>query len=500
MYGVNMYAQVRIDCLVEGLSMRQASQKYGVDRRTIKKMLGNAIYKGYCRTKEVKRPRIEGFTEFINDIIEKDKTSPKKQRHTIQRIYDRLRQEKGYQGCYNTVWNYLKEKRRIHKEMYVPLVHEAGEAQVDFGEAIAILGGEEVKIHFFVMDLPYSDAFYVKAYKSENTEAFCDGHVSSFNFFNGVPSNILYDNTRIAVTRILGEERQRTAMFSQLQSYYLFKDLFARVGRGNEKGNVENLVGFVRRNFMVPIPEFKNIELLNEYLEECCKKRQIVNGSIKEKLIEEQKVFLKLPDKPFLACNIQAGKVSSESLVRYQNNDYSVPVAYGYHNVLIKGYVDKVVICYKDKEIASHKRYYGKGKDIYNPLHYLPLIERKIRSFAQAAPLKNWELPSCFSTLRDKLESKYGKQGTRYYIQILRFLEDFQMNVVIQAVQYGLKHSLLDPISIKHLILQQIDKRPAPLDKKDYPAILAVECPKPDLSIYNDLITRRLPCLKAMYY
>ena len=487
MYGVNMHAQVRRDCLVEGLSLRKASKKYGADRRTIKKMVGSAIYKGYCRMKAIKRPKIGAFEDFINEIIEEDKKSPKKQRHTIKRIYDRLKAEKGYVGCYNTVRNYVGERRRIYKEMYVPLTHEAGTAQVDFGEAIAILGGRREKIHFFVMDLCYSDGCYVKAYIRENTEAFCDGHVNAFKFFGGAPDKILYDNSKIAIAKILGQERKKTRVFTELQSYYLFKDEFANVGKGNEKGKVENLVGYARRNFMVPLPKFDDIEELNRYLEECCKRRQEAKQD--ERLQEDKKAFLKLPDEPFLACSIQAGKVNSESLVRYQNNDYSVPVAYGYYNILIKGYVDKVVIYYKTREIASHKRHYGRGETVYNPLHYLPLIERKIRSFTQAAPLKGWDLPNCFNVLRDKLESKYdNKQGRRLYIQVLRLLEDFNINAVSQAVEYGLKHSLLDPVSIKHLILQQIDKRPAPL--KVCPNILTVKNVKPDLSLYNDLIKR----------
>ena len=124
------------------------------------------------------------------------------------------------------------------------------------------------------MSLPHSDACFVKAYPGETTEAFCDGHVSGFSFFGGVPRSILYDNTRIAVARILGDgKRQRTRVFSELRSHYLFEDRFGRPGKGNDKGKVEGIVGYCRRNFLVPMPRFRNFDDLNTHLEACCAKR-----------------------------------------------------------------------------------------------------------------------------------------------------------------------------------------------------------------------------------
>ena len=132
-----------------------------------------------------------------------------------------------------------------------------------------MIGGVKRKVHFFAMDLPHSDACFVKAYPGETTEAFCDGHVSAFAFFGGVPISILYDNTKIAVARILGDgTRQRTRVFSELQSHYLFQDRFGRPGKGNDKGKVEGLIGYVRRNFLVPLPRFESFEALNAWLEE----------------------------------------------------------------------------------------------------------------------------------------------------------------------------------------------------------------------------------------
>ena len=138
--------------------------------------------------------------------------------------------------------------------MFVPLSHPPGEAQFDFGYATVEIAGRRRKAAFAVMSLPYSDAFHVSAYPRECTETFQAAHVAAFSFFGGVPTRTSYDNTTIAVRKVIGRERELTREFLRLQSHYLFAHRFCRVGRGNEKGHVEGLVGYGRRNFMVPVP------------------------------------------------------------------------------------------------------------------------------------------------------------------------------------------------------------------------------------------------------
>ena len=170
--------------------------------------------------------------------------------------------------------DYVLSRRLRHREVYVPLRHDPGHAQVDFGEALAEIAGVEGKIHFFAMDLPHSDASFVQAYPAETAEAFCDGHNGAFAFFGKVPRSILYDNSKLAVARILGDGgRQRTRVFSELQSHYVFDDRFGRPGKGNDKGKVEGLIGWVRRNLLVPVPRAVTLTALNEQLLEGCRRR-----------------------------------------------------------------------------------------------------------------------------------------------------------------------------------------------------------------------------------
>ena len=274
MFYVEMYFRVRRACLVEGMSVREASRVFDLHRDTVRKMLDNATPQGYTRQSPPRQPKLEPYTGVIDAILEADGRVPRKQRHTAKRIFERLRDEYGFDGQHTIVKDYVREHRRRVREMFVPLSHAPGHAQCDFGEALAVIAGVERKVHYFVLDLPHSDGCFVKAYPGETTEAFLDGHVSAFAFLGGSPQSILYDNTKLAVAKILGHgRRKRTRAFTELQSHYLFEDRFGRPGKGNDKGNVEGMVGYARRNFLVPIPAVESFQALNAHLEGRCLER-----------------------------------------------------------------------------------------------------------------------------------------------------------------------------------------------------------------------------------
>ena len=225
MYRVEVYLRVRRAVMVEGMSIREAAREFGLHRDTVRKMLTYSVPPGYRRQSAPRRPKLQPYTGVIDQILEKDHSVPKKQRHTAKRIFERLRDEYGFGGGYTTVKDYVREHRRQTKEMFVPLSHAPGHAQCDFGEALVVIGGVERKAHYLILDLPHSDGCFIKAYPAETTGAFLDGHVSAFAFLGGVLQSILYDNTKLAVARILGDgRRKRTRAFTELQSHYLFED------------------------------------------------------------------------------------------------------------------------------------------------------------------------------------------------------------------------------------------------------------------------------------
>ncbi len=429
---MELYAEVRRSVYVEGLSARAAARRFGLARETVRKMLRYRLPPGYRRKKPIRCPKLDAFTGVIDQILRDDQHRPKKQRHTANRICERLREEHAFTGGYTIVKAYVREKKLGGQEMFIPLAHPPGAAQADFGEALVVIAGVERKAHYLVLDLPHSDDAFVKAFPAETTEAFCDGHNAAFRYFGGVPRRIVYDNTKLAVARILGDgTRQRTQVFSELQSHYLFDDRFGRPEKGNDKGKVEGLVGYARRNFFVPVPRFASWDALNADLERQCRARRGRRlrrhaETIGERFERDRHALLPLPPVPYDACDTRTTRVTSLSLVRYRRNDYSVPTAYGHREVLVKGYVDEVVIVCGSDAIARHCRSYEREALIFDPLHYLALLERKTGALDQAAPLAGWALPEEFLRLRRLLETRLGKAGTREYVQVLRLLEDFQ--------------------------------------------------------------------------
>lgn len=481
MYGLEIYHRVRRAVLRDGMSERAAAAAFGVDRGTISKMLMFSEPPGYRLTSRRPRSRMDEHADFVDQILITDRDVPKKQRHTIKRIFERLRDERGFEGGYTTVRDHVRPRRQHLKEAFVPLTHPAGHAQADFGEATVVLGGAERKIRFFVMSLPQSDAVFVKTYHAETAEAFCDGHVEAFAFFGGVPLSILYDNTKLAVAQILGDgTRKRSRMFEALQSHYLFEDRFGRPGRGNDKGKVEGMVGFARRTFMVPIPSAPDIEALNAMLEERCRERlsAVLRGaegaSIGARLGTDRAAFMHSPTPPFDACHKRPGRASSLSLVRYKNTDYSVPIVCAHRDVMIKAYVDEIVIEAGAEEIARHKRSYEAEDFVFDPLHYLDLLERKVGALDQAAPLQGWELGEEFDRLRRLLEARLSQRnrraaGKREFVQVLQLFKVFPEPVVRSAVREALELEAISADAVKHLVLCRIERRPSRLDLKDYP-------------------------------
>jgi len=183
-------------------------------------MLQYAVPPGYQRQQPTRKPKLGPWLGVIDAILEADKQRPSKQRHSAKRIFERLREEHGFTGGYTIVKDYVRSAELRSREMFISLTHAPGEAQVDFGEAPVVIAGVEQKAHYLAMDLQHSDDCFVAAFPTETTEAFLEGHVRAFAYFGGVPTRIRYDNTKIAVARILGgERRQRTRAFSELESY-----------------------------------------------------------------------------------------------------------------------------------------------------------------------------------------------------------------------------------------------------------------------------------------
>ena len=320
---MDQWIEIRQRVLREEVSKRQILRETGMHWKTLKKILNNASPPGYRRTKPTCKGKIGPYLGRIRQILNQDKDAPKKQRHTAKLIWFRLKLE-GFDGGYTAVKDAVRQLKETSQEVFMPLVHTPGEAQVDFGEAAVKMAGVLRKVKFFVMVLPHSDAFFLKTYERECTETFWDGHVEAFKFFGRIPSRISYDNSKIAISSIIGSGRKITDGFKQLVSHYLFKYHFCNVARPNEKGVVEGVVKYSRLNFLVPVPQVKDFDELNQYLLTRCRedmdRRLRGHSAIKRELLEEDRYAMQpLPAAPFEACKTVATKVNSQLLVRFDH-------------------------------------------------------------------------------------------------------------------------------------------------------------------------------------
>ena len=224
----------------------------------------------------------------------------------------------------------------------------------------------------------------------------------------------------------------------------------------------------------MPVPSFESFDALNDHLERRCLERMDArlrgnDETIGQRMERDLDALLPLPSVPYDDCERQACRVSSLSLVRYLTNHYSVPVAYGHQDVLVRGYVDQVVISCGPETIARHPRSYQRDDFVYDPIHYLPLLERKTGALNQAAPLQGWELHEEFGTLRRLLESRMGRRGKREFVQVLRLLETFSQQEVAATVKNALRPGALSFDAVRHLALCRLEGRPPRLDLDLYP-------------------------------
>jgi len=490
---MHIWTEIRRLVLTEKRSKRAVCKDFSIHWKTLNKILNHTEPPGYRQRQPRERPKLDPFLPFIQETLEQDKTAPRKQRHTIKRIFDRLRAEHGYTGGITVVGEVVRQWRLTTAEVFLPLSHKPGEAQFDFGEAEVVLQGKPTKVAYFVMSLPYSDAFFVQVFPRECTETFQEGHRRAFEYFGGVPHRISYDNSRIAVAKFLGKRGDTpTREFLRLQSHYLFEYHFCLVRRPMEKGHTENLIGFARRNFLVPVPKTESLEALNAELVQRCREdlERRVRGQPANKatlLAEEQAALLPLPKSAFEARRIEPAQANSLSLVRFDSNDYSVPTQYAHQKVIAIGGIEDVRLVVSDKLVAKHRRDWAKEQVHYNPVHYLALLERKPGGLDFAQPLENWGLPECFALLRRRLEADGGSYGRREFIKTLRLLETIPLTALTPAIERALEIDVLAVDAIRLLVQQGLEVPTKWFRLDNHPHLQSHSIPPPKLLPYSEL-------------
>ncbi len=491
------WAEIRRRVLVEGLSKRAACRHYDLHWSTLQKILSCDQPPGYQQAGPRVKPKLGSFLELIHQILEADRSAPPKQRHTAARIYHRLRTEFGYGGGPSGVRAAVRAWRQHNAQVFVPIEHGPEEAQADFGHAEVVIAGRPLKAALFVMTLPFSDALFCCLFPRECTESFLQGHVRAFAFFGGVPRRISYDNTRIAVAKIIQRRGSiMTEAFARLKTYYLFDSHFCLVRRPNEKGHVENLVGYARRNFLVPVPvadEFCSlnevlIQRCHENLNRCASGHSATNA---QRLQRQLPALLCLPANPLDPARVVATRANSLSLVRFDTNDYSVPVRYAHQRVTLRAGIEKVRIECDGQVIAEHRRAWGRHETVFHWVHYLRLLEHKPGALDYARPLQGLNWPDCFRVLRRRLEEADPHKGTLEFIRVLLFHEDYSGEELTVAVQAALHLPTIKAADIRVLLERGREAPASLLNLESRPQLQAIRVRQPDLREYGELLGQR---------
>ncbi|MDA8441990.1 MAG: IS21 family transposase [Peptococcaceae bacterium] len=464
---VDIYEKIRYLHEHEGKSQRAISTLLGISRNTVKK---------YCEGSQVPWERqgtsgrqrymvTDEIMDFIKSCLETDELENiKKQKHTAKRIYDRLVQEKGFKGGESTIREIVAKLKDKQPKVFVPLAYDPGEAiQIDWGEATVYLSGKKMKVNLFCMRECYSADMFCKAFYRQNEESFLEGQISGFDYFEGAPKRLIFDNAKVAVKEGFGVHAKPQDRYKALAAHYAFQCKFCNIAAGHEKSLVEGLVGWVRRNILVPIPRVETIDELNaEILRRCLKYREHrIAGrdqTVGEMALTTRVRLTKLPRYRFDPSKSITQRVSDFSTVRFDYNHYSVPVKYADKEVSIKGYGNEVVMIYRNSEIARYPRCYERGQTKYRLEHYIDLIEKRPRSVFNAKPVKN-------NLSTQLLEIGRRLSGPREMVKLLRLCVDYGEDKILATVNALNTPELsveqirahLTPISIPERITPEID-------------------------------------------
>jgi len=500
---VELFEQIRREYEHGAGTIKGVARKLGVHRRMVREAIASAVPP--VRKRPVREKlKLGPAMEFIDGILAADRKAPRKQRHTAHRIWVRLRAEMAeVRVAECTVRRYVHERKRqmglSGGETFVPQSYHWGhEAQVDWYEAWAELGGERQKLFLFCMRSMASGGSYHQGYPHATQQAFLEGHELAFHHFGGTFEVLRYDNLGSAVKKILrGHQREETERLIAFRSHWGFESNFCNPARGNEKGGVEGEQGYFRRNYLVPLPAARDLEHLNELLRSAGKEEEqrVIAGrsrAIGAAMVEEREHLRPLAVEGFDLAAVSFPVVNGSGTVNVLTNFYSAPLPPG-TRVQAKTQAAYVEIWQEGQCVARHERCFGRQQKVLNLEHYLDALAKKPGALAGSAPLEQWRAqgrwPESFDRFWNKLQQRRGRQdGTHAMIDVLLLGRQHGYEALRQAVEQALAMGASDVAVIQYLLEMERTGRRVPAAALEVSWLSQYERPQPSLQDYDRLL------------
>lgn len=504
---VELFEQIRRDRRIEGLSIRELSERHKVHRRTVRQALDSPLPPPRKEYPPRPRPAIEAYVEIVDGWLVGDRDVPKKQRHTARRIWQRLVAEHGASCSEVTVSRYVARRRMElglkHVDVCVPQTHEPGaEAEVDFGEFWARIAGELVKCWMFVMRLCCSGRAFHVAFTSQGQEAFLQGHVLAFAHFGGVPGRIRYDNLKPAVIKVLkGRNRTESDRFIALRSHYGFDSFFCRPGKdgAHEKGGVEGEIGRFRRRHLVPLPNVASLAELNRHISagDLLDDARVITGrhyTVAEAFAAELPTLQPLPDEAFDPALVLRTRVDLRARVSVRQCYYSVPARYAGRRLPVRLTATTVEVFDAERLVARHERAAGRYVEVLVLDHYLEVLKTKPGALPGATALAQAKACGAFTAIHQRYwdaarRARGDAAGTRALIELLLAHRTLPRTALEVAMQKAVDTNMLDP----QVVI--IDARRHTADADQSQAVIPIgawsryDRPAPTLTAYDELLT-----------
>jgi transposase len=494
MFGVETIGKVRL-ALSKGESIHSVAKKYRMSRNTVRKIARTGQTEFVYSKRESKRPALDSFIGRLGEILEQEMELPAKNRRTGKKVFEQLQRE-GYEGSYDAVRRYIKswhEEHRSNKNAFVPLMFGKAEAfQFDWSEETVELGEQPRKVNVAQVRLCYSRMPFCMAFPRQELAMVMEAHIRAHNFFGGLCERGIYDNPKTIVSEIKkGKEREYNRRFLQMASHYLFEPCACTPSSGWEKGQVENQVGVKRRSVFVPRLRFDSFEELNAHLREQMimeahnnRHPEYTDKSVWE-VYEEEYPYLRRQAADFAGYVTEERRAGNQCLVRFDGNQYSVPCEYAGRAISIRIYAERIELAYEGNVACEHRRCFEKSRYILNPLHYLPLLERKPGALRNGRPFLEWKLPESIRKVWEYL--KRYRDWDRQMSGILSSIQIYGMEAVEVACETALEAGVAsESVILNHLtrLTEERAEQSVSIPEK----LKLKEEPRADCGVYDRLL------------